>query len=58
MILVCMERESDMSVKYIVNENFKSTEQDRKICFLKKLAKLIDAAVKDPSDNKERWQRA
>ncbi len=53
-----MERGSDMNAKYIVTENFKSTEQDRKICFLNKLAKLINAAVKEPSDDKERWQRA
>lgn len=47
-----------MNTKYIVNENFKSAEQDRKVCFLNKLAKMINTAVKNPPDNKERWLRA
>lgn len=41
-----------MSPKYTVTENFKSAEKDRKTSFLNKLAKVINAAIKYPSDKK------
>jgi hypothetical protein len=47
-----MERESDMTLKYIVTENFKSTEKDRKSSFLSKLAKIINSSVKYPTEKK------
>jgi hypothetical protein len=52
-----MERESDMSAKYTVTESFKSTEKDRKISFLNKMAKIISTSVKYPADKNERWKR-
>lgn len=47
-----MEGESDMRLKYTVNENFKSLEKDRKASFLAKLAKIINRAMKYPTDKK------
>ena len=46
-----------MSSKYTVTENFKSTEKDRKISFLNKLAKIINETMKAQTDKNERWNR-
>lgn len=40
-----------MNIKYQIIENFKSTEKDKKISFLKKLAKIISLDLKGGSDS-------
>lgn len=46
-----------MNSKYIVTENFKSAEKDRRTSFLNKLAKIINETMKSQSDKNERWKR-
>lgn len=53
-----MGREFNMNAKFTVTENFKSAEKDRKISFLNKLAKILNASAKYPSGKNERWKQA